>query len=119
MASLSSSDKREIAKGLLLPLLMLGWIVCIWIYAIVQSGHDREQEFPGIAHASLSWYFFNTATMLVAPFIGGSGAIRLLRAAPRTGFPPVIGWLLLLVFALVFFLSCTSCWVEYHRYGKG
>jgi len=112
------SIRKGYNRELLLSLLMVAWIVVVWGFLIAGAitGSSGEREFPALAHASLFEYFFTTATFLVAPVIGGFSALRLIRSAPGTGFPAIIGWLLLAVFALVFSFSCMICWVDYHRY---
>jgi hypothetical protein len=97
---------------------MVVWTVVVWGFlmagSIAKSSGDRE--FPALAHTSLPGYFFTTATFLIAPLVGGFSAVRLIRGASRTGFPVLIGWLLLVLFALVFAFSGMLCWVDYHRY---
>jgi hypothetical protein len=111
-SSLPSNHKRD----LLISALMVVWIVGIWGYMLAQS--SREREFPSLAHQSLFEYFFITASLLIAPFIGGFRALRVLRSKGHVDFPGVIGWLLLVLFALVLFFSCIICWGDYHRYAK-
>ena len=114
LSNIRKSNNRE----LLLCLTMVAWIVVVWGFLIAgaMARKSGEQEFPALARASLQGYFFTTAAFLLAPVIGGFSALRLVRSAPGTGFPPVIGWLLLALFALVFSFSCIVCWVDYHRY---
>lgn len=105
-------------RQLLVALLMVGWIVLVWGFLVVASiaKSSGEREFPALAHTSLSRYFFTTVTFLIAPVIGGFSAFRFIRGASRTGSPAIIGWLLLVLFALVFSFSCIVCWLDYHRY---
>ena len=112
--SIRNSPSRE----LFVALIMVAWIMVVWGFLVVGSiaKSSGEREFPALAHASLPGYFFTTATFLVAPVIGGFSAFRFTRGASRTGFPAVIGWLLVVLFALIFSFSCTVCWVDYHRY---
>ncbi len=112
------STRNTHSRELLVALLMVAWVMVVWGFLIVGSiaKSSGEREFPALAHTSLPAYFFTAATFLVAPVIGGFSAFRFVRGASRTGFPVIIGWLLLVLFASVFSFSCMVCWLDYHRY---
>lgn len=114
------SNQKSYRRDLLVSLLMVACIVGAWGFLIAGSiaRSSGERQFPSLAHASLFGYSFTTAILLVAPFIGGCSALRLVRSAARTGFPAVVGWLLLALFALVLFFSGMVCWLDYHRYAR-
>ena len=110
------SDQKQVTKIALLPFVMVAWIVGVWGYMVISSSSERE--FLTLAHQSLLEYFFVTASLLVAPVIGGSSAVRLLQLGSREGFPVVIAWLLLVLFVVVFSSSCIVCWEDYQRYTR-
>src|SRR3974390_462103 len=94
---------RATNRELWISLMMVAWIVLVWSVLIGRAiaRSSGEREFPALAHANSLGYFLTTATFLVTPVVGGLSAFRLVRSAPRAGSLAIVGWHLLVLFALV------------------
>jgi len=84
------------------------------IYLVAESAGER-QHLP-LAYVNMFEYFFFSASFLIAPFIGGCSTVRLVRSSELTGFPKIIGWLLIAFFALEFSYSSYLGWLDCHRF---
>jgi len=86
------------------------------VYVIIR-GNVLEERYgkPNLlANANLLEAFTIAVVFLVAPFVGGCSAFRLARAADRSA--KIIGWLLVVMFALFFLPAATAEWAQYRNY---
>ena len=67
----------------------------------------------GPVDTGVSEEFVITVLFLVAPFVGGCGAFRLARSSDRSA--KIIGWLLVVVFALFFFQAVMVDLAQYRN----
>jgi len=105
------SRQRVNEKVLVIPSLMAAWIFLTWSLLIEQVlSHSESLSLPT---ASLFEYLFVTASFLIAPFIGASSTLRLMKSGAGKDFSPVRGYSLLIFFALVFFIANGIGWTVF------
>jgi hypothetical protein len=67
-----------------------------------------------LSNANLYETFVIKVIFLVAPFIGGCSAFRLATSANSS--IQIIGWLLVVIFALFFLQATLIDWIQYRNY---
>ena len=107
-ADKSLSDGRT-RKDLLLSWLMAAWIAIVWMY-LIRRPQAQATLYIGL---KVRWLqdivspLFIEGTFLIAPFVGGCSAIRLVRR--RQGQASIaMGLLLVVFFTAVLFLACAT-----------
>ena len=110
------SSSRDFALNVLLCMLMFALTVGGIVYVIIRGSVLEERYGKGhlLTNANLYEAFATDVIFLVAPFIGCCTALRLSRSADRSA--KIIGWLLVVMFALFFLQAAVIDWTQYRHY---
>lgn len=104
----STSPKAAWKKELLASLAMIVWMAVVWRLFVRQPGGQIGYYVGSDAGQFWKEHYFipllSDATFLVAPFLGGCSAVRLMRS--RKPFAVVAGAFLIIVFVAVFLFFC-------------
>ena len=111
-------NHRKYGSNVLVCALMFALIVGGIIYDIIRGNilEERYGRHNLLAHANLYESFAIMVVFLVAPLIGGCSAFRLASSADRS--VKIIGWLLVLMFALFFLQAAAVDWTQYWNYQR-
>jgi hypothetical protein len=109
-------NNRDFALNVLLCVSMFALTVGGIVYVIIRGGVLEEHYGKGrlLANTNLYEAFTIAVVFLAAPLIGGCGAFRLARTADRSA--KIIGWLLVVMFALFFVQAAVVDWTQYRYY---
>jgi len=107
---------RDFALNVLLCILMSTLTVGGIVYVIIRGNvlEERYGKHNLLANTNLYEAFTIAVVFLVAPLIGGCSAFRLARSADRSA--KIIGWLLVVMFALFFLQAAMIDWTQYRNY---
>jgi hypothetical protein len=110
------SSSRDVALDMLMCISMMflyiGGVACVIIQGNVLE--ERYGKHNILDHTNVYESFILDVIFLVAPFLGGCSAFRLLRSSDYFG--KIIGWLFVVLFALLFFQSALIEWTQYRDY---